>query len=128
MTPLMILLIAKMMVTVGAVAGPLLVLSKARLDQMAGLGTPDLALYRLYGMALLALVVGYGFGLWAVANGDYPRAVVVVGLVSNGGASAIMLRHGFARTHPASCAFFCLMAAGFLIALLAPGFAMAPLG
>ena len=41
-------------------------------------------------MAYAALVLGYGFGLRAALRGEYPAAVVWVGIVSNGGACGLL--------------------------------------
>ena len=45
---------------------------------------------RLLGMAYSALVLGYCFGLRSTLQGVYPSSIVWVGLLSNGGAFAIL--------------------------------------
>jgi hypothetical protein len=66
------------------------------------LGLPQQSSYvfiKLYGMAALSLVVGYGFGLresWPLQNKKPRRAmgVIWVGIVSNAGSSLILLLYG----------------------------------
>jgi hypothetical protein len=50
---------------------------------------------RLLGIAYSSLLVGYIFGLLATLKGEYPISVIWVGIVSNGGASLILLTYGF---------------------------------
>lgn len=40
---------------------------------------------RLYGVAIVALLVGYGFALQSVLQGGYPTGILWMGLVSNAG-------------------------------------------
>jgi hypothetical protein len=70
------------------------------------LGLPPQSSYvfiKLYGMAALSLVVGYGFGLresWSSQNKQARRAmgVIWVGIVSNAGACLILLLYGLSGT------------------------------
>lgn len=57
---------------------------------MTGVSTASATLFRLYGMATMALLVGYGFGLWQSINGVFPWAAVLMGIVSNVGGAAIL--------------------------------------
>lgn len=64
----------------------------------ASMGYPTLepiVFVRLVGMAYTALVVGYCFGLAAILRGEYPAGPVWAGIVSNGGAAAILAIYGF---------------------------------
>ncbi len=83
-------LVAKIALTVAAWCVPLFLFSASWLE---GLGfpvpKPEIFL-RLLGMAYTALVVGYAFGLHAARRGEYPHGVVWVGIVSNGGACAML--------------------------------------
>jgi hypothetical protein len=51
--------------------------------------------FRLLGMAYLALVLGYWFGLQQLRAGTYPSTAVWVGILSNGGACTLLGTHGF---------------------------------
>lgn len=69
---------------------PLLLLSESSL-QWLGFSVPQPILFlRLLGMAYLALIVGYAFGLKEAKRGIYPAHAVWVGIVSNGGAALIL--------------------------------------
>lgn len=56
-----------------------------------GIPSPEpLIFVKLMGIAFLALVVGYGFGLCDVWAGRISLVTLLVGIVSNGGACAIL--------------------------------------
>ncbi|MEL6205950.1 MAG: hypothetical protein AAFR47_11645 [Pseudomonadota bacterium] len=127
MTALSLLLAVKIAITAGVVISPFLFMSKAALDARAGLGAPDLTLYRLYGVAMLALVVAYAGGLIRTLAGEFPGEIVAMGLVSNAGAAGTMVATGYARVQPALTLAFAAVALGFLMAALWPGPAMTAL-
>lgn len=84
-------LIIKIALTVCLWCIPLLLFPATWL-RMIGFPVPEPVLFlRLLGMAYVALVVAYAFGLRDVLRGEYPGAVVWVGIVSNGGAFALLL-------------------------------------
>lgn len=70
------------------------------------LGLPQQSSYlfiKLYGMAALSLVVGYGFGLRESCPSQNKQArramgIIWVGIVSNAGASLILLLYGLSGT------------------------------
>ena len=126
-TPLSLLLIVKIVGTFFPVAAPLLVLPKSRIDQLSGFSPSDVSLYRLYGMASLALLVGYAGGLVQVADGVFPIGVIAMGFVSNAGAFTVMLMTGRAQKTPISAAFFGVIAAGLALAFFFQDAAMAAL-
>lgn len=127
MTPLSLLLVIKIVGTFFPVAAPLLILPKVRIDQMSGFSPSDVSLYRLYGMAVLALLVGYLGGYFQIEVGVFPIGVLAMGFVSNAGAFAVMVITGRAQKTPFSAAFFGLIAAGLAAAFLFQDFAMTPL-
>ncbi|MEO1322409.1 MAG: hypothetical protein AAFV59_05320 [Pseudomonadota bacterium] len=127
MAPLSILLWIKIIGTFFPVALPLLVMPKSFIDARSGFEASDLSLYRLYGMAVLALLVGYAAGYLQVTQGAFPTGVLAMGFVSNAGAFAIMVLTGRAARTPFVAAFFGLIATGLAAAVLMPDFFMAPL-
>ena len=127
MAPLSILLIIKIVGTFFPVALPLLVMPKAFIDQRSGFSPSDTTLYRLYGMAILALLVGHAGGFAQVGAGTFPIGVLAMGFVSNAGAFAIMAMTGRAAKTPFTAAFFGLIAIGLAAMFVARDFAMAPL-
>ncbi|MCY4180011.1 MAG: hypothetical protein OXC60_08745 [Litoreibacter sp.] len=126
MTYLTLLLAAKIMVTLATVIVPFLLFKTETLDRLAGFGRPNEAFYRLYGMAILALVVAYSGGLLQTLSGEYPAQIVAMGLASNVGAVCLMIWTGYARVQKALAAFFGLIGIGFLWAALRPISAMLP--
>lgn len=127
MAALSLLLLVKIIGSLAAVAAPLLALSKSRLDATSGFGPSSLLLYRLYGVAILALLVGYGGGFLQVQAGDFPSGVTAMGLVSNAGAVLVMALTGRARRMVLATGFFGAIAVGLAGAAAAPDLAMAPL-
>ena len=124
MTFLALLFIAKIVVTLVALIIPFLLFKIETLDRLAGFGQPNLAFYRLYGMAMLALVVAYAGGLFQAVAGVYPAEIVLMGLVSNVGASMIMAVTGYARHQRGLTVFFGLVGVGFAFAFFQPAAAM----
>ncbi|MGZ2260085.1 hypothetical protein [Roseobacter sp. A03A-229] len=90
MSAISLLLTAKIVVTVILVSGPFLLLPRHRLETMTGVSAASATLFRLYGMAATALLVGYVVGLWQSADGVFPWAAVLMGIVSNVGAAGIL--------------------------------------
>ena len=127
MAPLSILLWIKIVGTFFPVAAPLLVFPKSKIDELSGFSPSDVSLYRLYGMAVLALLVGYAGGYFQVVEGIFPGGVLAMGFVSNAGAFLIMIITGRARKTPLSSAFFGLIATGLAAAFLLQEAAMTPL-
>ncbi len=94
MTILSAVLAIKILGTMITAALPFLLLPEAKLGKLTGIAGGGKTVFRLYGMAIVALNVGYCFGFPLIAAGVFPTAVVVVGLVSNGGAAAILFGLG----------------------------------
>ena len=127
MAALSILLWVKIIGTFFPVAAPLLLLPKSKIDALSGFEPSDVSLYRLYGMAVLALLVGYAGGYFQVLDGVFPVGVIAMGFVSNAGAFLIMLLTGRAAKTPASAAFFGLIAAGLALTFFYQDAALRPL-
>ncbi|MEM8578846.1 MAG: hypothetical protein AAGF60_13420, partial [Pseudomonadota bacterium] len=106
MTGLAALLIVKIGVTAVTIVLPLLIRPADELHETFDFGAPDLMLYRLYGVALAALLVAYGAGLAAVLAGTVPWGTLWMGLVSNGGAAGVMVLTGYWRRAVLGLAFF----------------------
>ena len=98
MNSLAIVLIIKIIFTVLLWCLPLLLFPESLLIKLGLPKSSTMLFLRLLGMAYLALVGGYCFGLMEMLNGDYPTDVVWMGIVSNGGACLILLINGMLRT------------------------------
>ncbi|MEM1140368.1 MAG: hypothetical protein AAGF19_08425 [Pseudomonadota bacterium] len=128
MSALAVLLIAKIGVTLVAVGIPMLVFPKQRIEALSGWSATTGTVYRLYGMAVIALLVGYSGGLYEVLVLDrVPWTVLAMGFVSNAGASAVLVVTGEAAQRKMSTVFFGAIAAGLALALMLPDRSMVAL-
>lgn len=127
MSFLVLLLLLKITLTLLFAAGPLMLLSKDRLDRLSGLGENSLALYRLYGIALLSILVIYSFGVDVAMSGAFPLYAVAMGLVSNAGAALVLMGRGELSKRPWLVIFLMAIAAGLVAAFFAPAVALRPL-
>ena len=94
MSFLALVLTAKIVLTGILTAVPFLVLPGARLAAVTGVTGGGETLFRLYGIAIVALLVGYASGFWALARGEFPWGVVAMGLVSNAGGASLLVASG----------------------------------
>ncbi|MDD9944692.1 MAG: hypothetical protein OXU20_26840 [Myxococcales bacterium] len=86
-------LIFKITVTIFAWALPFLLLPPSWLHVMVGPVPEPIMTLRLLGWAYVALVAGYTSGLVEVMRGRLPWGILVMGLVSNGGATLLLAVH-----------------------------------
>lgn len=125
MSWLALLLIIKIAVTVSLVAIPFLLAPQEKLEATMRINAISILFFRLYGVAIAALVVGYGFGIPAAESGRFPWGVVVMGWVSNAGAALLLLRFSPPRSQGFWLGvFFALMAVALTIALAMPAGAL----
>ena len=124
MTLLSLLLATKMAATALLVCLPFLLFSRNTLGAMLQLEAKSSAFFRLYGVAILALLVAYGFGLVQTLNGEFPWLVVTVGIVSNAGATLVLTFIATGRRNQLSAAFFGSIATLLVMSAGWPDFAM----
>ncbi len=91
MTWLSLLLIVKITVTLFTVAIPFLFFPKTMLEGITNIQAKSVAFFRLYGVAIAALLVGYTFGIDSAESGIFPWGVIWMGTISNGGAALVLL-------------------------------------
>lgn len=113
MTFLALVLVFKILGSLPLIAGPLLLASPERLGGGLALPAPIVTTFRLYGVSILAVLVGYAYGLWLIGQGQYPWGVVAMGLVSNFGGAALMWRSG--RWKQARATFGFIVSVGVLL-------------
>lgn len=124
MTYLALLLVFKITVTLLIASLPMLVLPAPRLMQLFQIGAEAVPLARLYGVAVTALLVGYASGFAPAAAGIFPWGVVIMGIVSNAGATMTLLVTGAWRRSIASPIVFGFIAAALIVAALFPAAAL----
>ena len=120
MTRLTLLLIFKIAFTAMTVVAPFLLLPADRLADFTGGGEPVPSLYRLYGVAILALLVGYSSAIPTAQRGELPRGILTMGLVSNAGATATLLSFGVEGFSAVMAATFGTIAVLLLLSLVSP--------
>ena len=122
MSWLSLLLIIKIIVTFILVALPFLFLPRLKLEKATNTTATSTLFFRLYGLAILALLVGYSFGIPIAESGNFPWGVVCMGLVSNSGAAIILFRLGKGLQNIVMATFFTLVTIGLIISLVLPEF------
>lgn len=120
MTLLLLLLSIKIIVTLGFVSAPFLFFSKQKIDGILGISGNSLGLYRVYGMAVTALLVGYAGGIYQHLNGVFPLEIILMGIASNAGATLMMLSTGMAKDNKLLAVFFGTIAVLLIGCLLFP--------
>lgn len=125
MTWLSLLLITKIGVTGLLVAAPFMLLPKSRLEKSTNIAAPTPAFFRLYGVAITSLLVGYAFGIPAAEAGSFPWGVACMGTVSNGGAAILLLAYSQgSKQNRVLSVFFGLIALGLITAMALPAGAL----
>ncbi len=127
MTPLTLVLLAKIGVTLLFVVVPLLIASSSRLEKSFGVTALSPTLFRLYGVAVLALLVGYASGFFYIAHVEFPWGVTTMGLVSNAGAVIALIMTGAWRANVPLGSFFAVIALALMVAMLMPELAISRL-
>lgn len=92
MSFLSLLFIIKISVTALLVVLPFLFAPLAKLEVVTRVSAQGTLFFRLYGVAITALLIGYGFGIPVAESGQFPWGVATMGLVSNTGAAVLLLR------------------------------------
>ena len=119
MNILVLVLVTKVAGTFVLVAMPFLCLRGETLNRMMGT-SGGTTLFRLYGIAVLALLIVYGFGLADALRGQFPYGVAVAGLVSNAGAALVLIAHGVWQRNLPVFALLSVAAIGLAMCLFFP--------
>lgn len=109
----------KILVTLLLVCVPFLVLAPARLGALTGVSDPSGQIFRLYGVAVLSLLVGYATAFSTLSEESFPWGIVIMGAISNGGATLVLSR---ARTSRMRRLFLPLYGAIFVALVLSMAF------
>ncbi|MBO9464297.1 hypothetical protein J7443_03570 [Tropicibacter sp. R15_0] len=125
MSPLALLLTVKILLTLPLI-GLFGFATNARLNNLTGQWGQDPLIYRLYAVALSALLVGYLGALFAVLDLQVPWGMLWVGLVSNAGAALMIVTWSCHPRLRRSAWAFGTIAAGLVIALIFPAQAISP--
>ena len=80
----------KILVTFLFVCLPFLVLTTARLSALTGVSDSSGQIFRLYGVAILGLLIGYATAFPTLNAGSFPWGIVAMGVISNGGATLVL--------------------------------------
>lgn len=125
MSYLALLLVTKISATALLVALPFLFAPLSKLEGTTRMSAKSTLFFRLYGVAIAALLVGYGFGIPVAESGQFPWGVVSMGFVSNAGAALLLLR----ASKPSASGFwlgtfFALVAVALAVSMGAPSLAL----
>jgi len=103
---------------------PFLLFPKLILETITSITTSEPTIFRLYGVAILALLVGYSFGIPVAESNNFPLGIVCMGIVSNGGAGALLLWSNFFKYNLILGIFFTLMTLVLLATTMFPDIAL----
>ena len=120
MSRLSLLLAYKIIVSLILVVIPFLLLPAEQIAQITQTEGADPSIYRLYAVAVLALLVGYGSAIPAAQKGHMPCGILSMGLVSNGGATLILLTLGEGTSSLFFAGIFGSIAVLIAFAMLSP--------
>lgn len=115
-----LLLIVKIVVTSVLVTLPFLVLPQYKLEKITEISAASSTFFRLYGVAILALLVGYSFGISSAENSEFPWGVASMGVVSNCGAAFLLLSSRPNSQNRALGIFFALITFGLVASMIRP--------
>jgi uncharacterized membrane-anchored protein YitT (DUF2179 family) len=90
----LIIIAFKIIITFILVAVPFLFFPVERLNKLTAITAHGATFYRLYGVAILALLVGYAGAFPLLWQDVFPWAVVIMGIVSNIGATFVLVKGG----------------------------------
>lgn len=124
MNAIITVLFFKIGITIFFLAGPFLLLPRDKLENLTRVRTDASTFFRLYGMAMLALTVAYMTGVWSAFHGVFPWGVVLMGIVSNGGATAVLLTLGDRRSRAYIAPVFGAITLGLILSSAFPDAAM----
>lgn len=125
MSYLALLLIIKISVTALLVALPFLFAPVTKLEATTRINAKSTLFFRLYGVAIAALLVGYGFGIPAAESGQFPWGVASMGLVSNTGAAFLLMRGAKSASSGFWLGiFFAIVAVALAISMSTPSLAL----
>lgn len=127
MSFLALVFIFKILVTGLLVGVPFLFLPASRVSASTGYGEAAAPLFRLYGVAIFALLIGYGYGYWLLGQGTFPWGIIAMGLLSNGGGAAVLFATGAWRRSRLIAYFITAVAVALAVAALMPDMAVTPL-
>jgi hypothetical protein len=83
--------------------------------------------YRLYGVAMLRLLTGYAGGLPLLWQGTFPWAVVNMGIVSNTGATFVLIKGGSLSCKSPFVMIYGAIALSLILSAAFPAFAITPI-
>lgn len=124
MNYLSIILSFKIVITLVSIVLPFMLYHRSKLDRLMDMTSTSAILYRLYGVAVLSLLVAYSSGIYSATAGIFPWGVVFMGLVSNVGASSTLIILGSWKDYKFLTLFFGLIGALLTWVALNPELAM----
>lgn len=127
MNLLSLLLMLKIIVTFFFVSVPFLMFPKHKLEKLTKIQSQSTTLFRLYGVAITSLLIGYSFGLVQSMEGIFPYGPVYVGISSNGGGALVLILSGGWSDNKFLTAFFSSVTVGLCASLVFPRLMLLPM-
>ncbi|GAA6207113.1 hypothetical protein NBRC116601_04060 [Cognatishimia sp. WU-CL00825] len=124
MDAITVTLVTKIIVTAVLLVPPFLLYSKDKLGPRLDVVANSPTFFRLYGVAMLALLAAYISGLLQVIQGEFPWGIIPMAIVSNGGGAIVLFTLGSATVKRTTAPVFGALAVAFIFCALVPDAAM----
>jgi hypothetical protein len=130
MSILFLLFCFKITISILAVVLPFAVAKENSMKKMTTLSGQSRLLFRLYAVAIVSLLVNYVFGASQAYHQQFPWAAVIVGIVSNGGAAALLVKEKYINkgqaimASPLSIGVFSSITIGLLLSVAFPAYSI----
>ena len=118
------LVLFKITVSVFVLVIPFLFFSKEKLEQIMHIKTDSKLLFRLYGVAIVALLVAYASAIPMAEITIFPWWIVFMGVVSNCGASVCMWLASDGSPNYKLIGLFGGIGIGFILSAMNPALAL----
>ncbi len=124
MTYLSVVLLFKITITLATIVLPFMVFPKEKLNKLTQVQAASVTLFRLYGVAVLAILVAYAGGIYQLSLGELPITVLLMGLVSNAGAVLVLIISKAVERSLFHTVFFSTIAVLLAVAVMNPQLAL----
>ncbi|MFY0596350.1 MAG: hypothetical protein JXQ85_07970 [Cognatishimia sp.] len=127
MSILTLILIFKIAYTGLMIGLPFVFLPSEKLEKLTGVNAIGINYIRLYGWSVIAILVGYSFGIIPSMSATFPVGVVVMGIASNLGGAILLHLTGARKKRPGPFYIIGGIAVALIASAVFPDLAVSPI-